>query len=112
MTGCATPRTNGAVLPVSQGNYQSVVKSSDKAAAMQAFDQDAKATCGKPNPIPFLAEPGKYIVVSQNGAGKAAKDVKSGDQRIDAAIALRFPNAGTPESYELTTVFKCEPMQK
>ena len=110
LSGCAAPRTNGAVVPVANGNYQSVIKRGDRAAAMQAFDDDAKSTCGKPNPIRFLAVEGKYMVVSQNGTGKAAKEVKSGDQRIDAAIALRFPGAGTPESYELTTVFKCEPL--
>lgn len=104
-------RTNGAVIPIS-GGHQSVVKRVDKAEAMMAFDQDAKATCGKPNPIPFLAVAGKYTVISQKGAETAAqapKEIKSGDSRIDAAIAVKFPQQGTPGSYELTTVFKCEP---
>ncbi len=110
--GCATPRTNGAVIPV-QGGYQSVIKGSDRASAMRAFDQDAKASCGKSSPIPALATPGKYIVVSQSGnekAAKAAKDIKSGDQRLDAAIAIKFPQQGEAGSFELTTVFRCEPL--
>jgi hypothetical protein len=111
--GCASKPMNGAVIPMQGGGYQSVVKRVDKASAMWAFDQDAKVTCGKSSPIPALATPGKYSVVSQNAsekAGQAAKDIKTDNKALNAAIAIKFPQRDTPGSYELTTVFKCEPL--
>lgn len=109
LSGCASPKTRGAVVPMEGEKYQSVVKRGDKESALSAVDHDAKLTCGKPGMLPGKIEEGRYEVVSQNVAETAAKEAEStGNVWADKALKIKFGDRGTAATYEVTTVFKCK----
>ena len=105
LSGCATaPR--GAVLSLQGGQYQSVVKSSDRASASKVMDGDAKITCGGG----MFSKGGKYAVISQTIKEKDGKEIRTDNKTTDAGIALglRYMGLESKDAVELTTVFKCE----
>jgi hypothetical protein len=115
--GCASPppRPIGAVLPMAGGSYQSTVKSSNPEQALKTFTHDAEVTCGdgkgsKPRmPWEAAPPPPKYVVVSQTMKDKDGKDIKSGNQMLDAGIAVGLRKFGmeSKDSVTATTVFRC-----
>lgn len=115
--GCASPppRPIGAVLPMAGGQYQSTVKSSSSEQALKTFTRDAEITCGDGKPakprLPWEAAPPppKYVVVSQTMKDKDGKDIKSGNQMLDAGIAVGLRKIGleSQDSVTATTVFRC-----
>ncbi|MFY9509468.1 MAG: hypothetical protein WAQ05_00660 [Rubrivivax sp.] len=115
--GCASPppRPIGAVLPMAGGNYQSTVKAADPEQALKAFRYDAEITCGDGQPArrrmfwEAAPPPPKFTVVSQSLKDKSGKEVKSGNQLLDAGIAVGLKRLGLEQqdSVTATTVFKC-----
>lgn len=112
LAGCATTPM-GAVVPMAGGTHQSVVKAGDKAAASRAMDHDAKLTCGTPGTVPMMNKDGKYIVVSQTEKAKDGKAIEAENKNITAGIAvgLRYIGLESKDTFELTTVFKCQPTE-
>lgn len=107
---CATQGPIGAVVPMTGGVHQSVVNAPDRSGALRSFDNDAKLTCGSSSPLPGMARPGRYVVVSQSGKEKTAKEIQAENKNVQAGIAvgLRYLGLEERDSYELTTVFRCE----
>jgi hypothetical protein len=105
LTACASQM--GAVVPLQGGTHQSVVKATDKPGAIRMFDNDAKLTCGGGG---IMAKAGKYAVISQTAKEKEAAGVKTDNKTVDATIAvgLKYLRLQDSDTYELTTVFKCE----
>ena len=117
LVGCASapPRPIGAVVPMEGGRFQSSTKGPDQERAMKTFTHAAEVTCGKHDGSPRMPwqakpAPAKYVVVSQNTKAKDGKQIKSDNKMLDAGIAVGLRQAGleAQDSFEVTTIFKCE----
>lgn len=107
LSACATrppPEPVGAIIPMANGQIQSVVRAEDEAAALKLFDHDARLTCERRSPT----KSSRYAVVSQKVEEKSGA-MKADNKNVEAAanLALRYLRLDRGDAYTATTVFTC-----